>query len=118
MREEWDMPDDRDDETQRVDLRLDQQYQAHLLAVARGEARMRQFLAIVLVIGTLLIVAVGVALQQENLEKLSLLLAPVIGLTGIAVGYYFGRATPPRIHAAHRLDTEAEELDENATSEP
>jgi hypothetical protein len=65
-------------------------HQEHLLTVALLEARMRALLAILLVGGTIGVVAYGIA-QGLQTQDLSLLLTPLAGLTGLAIGYFFGQ---------------------------
>jgi hypothetical protein len=54
------------------------------------EAYMRVGLASILVIGTLATVLVGILLHISP-QNLAQYLAPVSGLAGIAVGYFFGK---------------------------
>lgn len=75
---------------QRVELESRVNYYRDLRGVAVREAQMRVFLAGALVLGTIAAVLLGVILQLDP-QKLSLLLTPVSGLAGIAVGYFFGR---------------------------
>jgi len=60
--------------------------------VTRLEANMRACLAGALVVGTLLIVAYGV-IAERPAAVLVQYLAPVTGLAGLAVGYFFGQAS-------------------------
>jgi cytochrome bd-type quinol oxidase subunit 2 len=69
------------------------------------EAWLRALLAGALVAGTIAIVVVGIA-QGTDPQELSQYLAPMTGLTGLAVGYVFGahgaadRAGPPKTEPA------------------
>jgi hypothetical protein len=75
--------------------------------VTQLEAYMRAFLAAALVLGTLSIVAYGV-IARRPADVLVQYLAPITGLAGLAVGYFFGQsagggparaAAPPRSNA-------------------
>ena len=86
-------------EQQKFDFREEQlkmraEYQRHLLWVARWDARMRMTLAIILVVGLFGVVAIGVFNEQAATE-LSPLVAPLAGLAGLAVGYFFGQGSGP-----------------------
>jgi hypothetical protein len=50
---------------------------------------MRFVLALILVLATVIIVVVGV-IQQMDPQDLHQYLSPITGLTGAAVGYWFG----------------------------
>lgn len=71
-------------------LELKADYQRHLLAVANRDARFRTVLAFILTVGLFLVVGAGVV-SQAAASSLSPLVAPLAGLTGIAIGYYFGQ---------------------------
>jgi hypothetical protein len=58
------------------------------------EAYMRVGLTSLLVIGTLVAVGFGIWLHVDQ-ATLTQYLAPVSGLTGIAVGYFFGKVARP-----------------------
>jgi hypothetical protein len=57
------------------------------------EARVRAGLALLLVVGTGVAVILGVAMGVAP-ARLTQYLAPITGLAGIAVGYFFGRGVP------------------------
>jgi hypothetical protein len=57
------------------------------------EAYMRAGLSALLVIGTLVAVFVAIATRIEG-DVFAQYLAPISGLAGLAVGYFFGRGTP------------------------
>jgi hypothetical protein len=63
----------------------------HLVFVSQLEAWMRAALAGALVVGTFVVVAYGLLVGQA--ESLAELLTPLAGLTGLAIGYFFGQAT-------------------------
>jgi hypothetical protein len=75
-------------------LEMRAEYQQHLLNVAKWDAWVRTTLAIILVVGLFVVVGVGV-LNSVTAAQLSPLVAPLAGLTGIAVGYFFGQGAGP-----------------------
>ncbi len=77
-------------------LELKEEYQRHLLNVANRDAQFRTILAFILTVGLFAVVGAGV-FSQTTASNLSPLVAPLAGLTGIAIGYYFGQgAAMPR----------------------
>jgi len=75
----------------RDDDLADRVYESHG-RVARLDAYMRALLATLLVLGTLGIVFWGVV-SGVDAERLAQYVAPIAGLAGLAVGYFFGRTS-------------------------
>jgi hypothetical protein len=78
-----------------AELRAFADHQKHLRGVALIEEVMRTVLAAILVIGLIGIIAFGVS-NHTDPKDLSLLLSPLAGLAGLALGYFFGRAPDRR----------------------
>lgn len=64
------------------------QVEVHPSSIAVLDARMRAFLAGLLVVGTFVVVIWAITTGAKP-QDISLLLTPLVGLSGIAIGYFF-----------------------------
>jgi hypothetical protein len=64
--------------------------------IAHMEAQIRSVIAGILVLATFLIIAYGM-MREIQPDALAQYLAPVTGLAGIAVGYFFGRGSTENV---------------------